>query len=182
MKLMRIFDGENPASPDGLYSIQYDHKDCSEYHFIMQSWRKPELLFSFFDHHITDLENGFWGDISIDEAVANTVSDAKRFEETLFTYCRSPQLELQYIFQPLYNHEYRLISLQKSKGKIRRSWLRLYALRIDRNCFVITGGAIKLTGHMQRIHLQEELQKLEQTKRFLQSNDIQISEDLNLLQ
>lgn len=148
----------------------------------MQSWRKHEFLFSFFRNHITDLENGFWGDISIMEAISNTVSDAKRFDKTLSAYCRSPQHELQYIFQPLYNHEYRLMALQKSKGKIRGSWLRLYALRIGRNCFVITGGAIKLTNNMQRTHLQEELRKLEQTKIFLQSHDIQISEDLNLLQ
>ncbi|MFX1707502.1 hypothetical protein PV783_26260 [Chitinophaga sp. CC14] len=179
MKLIRIFVPENATTPDGLYSIQYDQKEYSEYTCIMQTWRNQRELRDFFNRNSPDLRNGFWGETSIDEAIVTTITDAVRFEDTLFTCCQDINYELQYIFQPLFNTEYRLISLQKSKGKIRRSWLRLYALRIDKNCFIITGGAIKLTNNMRPVHLQEELSKLERTKRFLQSKNIQIPEDLN---
>lgn len=179
MKLMRIFVPEDVSSPDGLYSIQYDQKACGEYDCVMSTWHDKEALFTFFNSNIVDLENGFWGDITIGNAIRSTTDDAEKFEKTLSHYCRDSRYELQHIFQPLYNNEYRLISLQKSKGKIRRSWLRLYALRLDSNCFILTGGAIKLTSNMQPAHLQEELRKLERTKRFLQSKNIQIPEDLN---
>jgi hypothetical protein len=179
MKIKSIFVSAVDSKPGGLYSIQYDQSGMSEYKRVRQYWRDHEALYAFFNNHITDLKNSFWGNLSIDDAISTTMMDADRFEDALLTYCQGGKYELQFIFQPLYNNEYRLISLQKSKGKIRRSWLRLYALRLERNCFVITGGAIKLTHNMQAPHLQEELNKLERAKIFLQSNDIYIPEDLN---
>lgn len=181
MKIKPIFAPENNERPDGLYSMKYAQADMSEYERIMDQWQDYNTLFTFFKRNTADLLSGFWGDITIGEAILNTMADAETFDETLYDYCRCGRYELQYIFQPLYNSEYRLISLQKSKGKIRRSWLRLYALRLDRNCFIITGGTIKLTHNMQAIHLQEELSKLEQAKRFLQSKHILIPEDLNTI-
>jgi len=54
-----------------------------------------------------------------------------------------------------------------------KSWLRLYAIRIDANVFVISGGAIKLTPNMnERDHLLKELSKLEITKSFLKEMDL----------
>lgn len=51
---------------------------------------------------------------------------------------------------------------------IRPSWLRIYAIRVDVNLFVISGGAIKLTPTMNETdHLILELDKLEITKQYL---------------
>jgi hypothetical protein len=55
----------------------------------------------------------------------------------------------------------------------------LYAIRLAENCYLVTGGAIKLTLDMKREHLQNELKKLEQAKLFLRSNGIDYPEDLN---
>lgn len=181
MEIKRIFDSAISTSPGGLYSLQYDQSGMSEYKRVRQYWRDHQSLYTFFNSHITDLKNGFWGDLSIDDAILTTMIDADQFEDALLTYCQGGKYELQFIFQPLYNSEYRLISLQKSKGKLRRSWLRLYALRLERNCFVITGGAIKLTHNMQAPHLQAELNKLERAKVFFQSNNIYVPEDLNTI-
>lgn len=179
MKIKSIFVSAINTNPGGLYSMQYDQSGMSEYKRVRQYWRDHESLYTFFNSHITDLKKGFWGDLSIEDAISTTMMDADQFEDALLTYCQGGKYELQVIFQPLYNSEYRLVSLQKSKGKIRRSWLRLYALRLERNCFIITGGAIKLTHNMQAPHLQAELNKLERAKMFLQSNSIYIPEDLN---
>lgn len=62
----------------------------------------------------------------------------------------------------------------------RQGWLRLYAIRLGENCYIITGGAIKLTHHMRRDHLQAELKKLKLVQTFLQNNDINYPEDLNI--
>lgn len=47
------------------------------------------------------------------------------------------------------------------------------AIRLEKNVFVITGGAIKLTPAMQdRQHTQEELNKLNLCRQFLLDNDV----------
>jgi hypothetical protein len=79
----------------------------------------------------------------------------------------------------LNNFEYAIASLQKSKARIRKGWLRLYAIRLAENCYLVTGGAIKLTQDMKRAHLQDELKKLELAKQFLRDNGIDFPEDLN---
>jgi hypothetical protein len=53
------------------------------------------------------------------------------------------------------------------------SWLRIYAIRFEKNVFVITGGAIKLTPTMQeRAHTQQELTKLNLCRQFLMENGV----------
>jgi hypothetical protein len=86
---------------------------------------------------------------------------------------------LQHLFKPLNNFEYAISIHQKSKGRVRKGWLRLYAIRLAANCYMVTGGAIKLTADMKRSHLEYELKKSEQTKQFLRTNGIDYPEDLN---
>ena len=59
--------------------------------------------------------------------------------------------------------------LGKEKGKPhRRSWLRLYAIKLNVGIYIITGGAIKLTRTMQeREHTLLELSKMEKVRNFL---------------
>lgn len=52
------------------------------------------------------------------------------------------KVKLDAYFEPLQETERKsVLSLQK--GKIRQNRLRLYALKIDMDCYVITGGAVK---------------------------------------
>lgn len=54
----------------------------------------------------------------------------------------------------------------RNKGHL--SWLRLYAIRLEKGTFIITGGAIKLTYKMpERTHTLQELIKMEQVRNFL---------------
>lgn len=73
------------------------------------------------------------------------------------------------IFKPLHNQEtsIRELSLQKGRSH-RKSHLRLYAIRIDRGTYVITGGAIKLVRTMQESEaLMTEWRKLGTVRRYL---------------
>lgn len=77
------------------------------------------------------------------------------------------------VFKPLRPTSWRPESFEKCKAKGFRktSWLRVYAIRLGVNHFVITGGAIKLTRTMnEREHLNEELMKLEVVCRFLKAD------------
>lgn len=64
-------------------------------------------------------------------------------------------------------------------ARIKRGWLRLYAIRLAPNCYLVTGGAIKLTNDMRRKHLQHELMKLDQAKALLRNTGIYYPQDLN---
>ena len=53
------------------------------------------------------------------------------------------------------------------------SWLRIYAIRLEPNVYVVTGGAIKLTRAMQdKEHTMIELNKLNKCKEFLKRNGV----------
>lgn len=48
------------------------------------------------------------------------------------------------------------------------SWLRIYAIKLEPGCYIITGGAIKLTRTMQeREHTLAELTKMEKVRSYL---------------
>ena len=65
----------------------------------------------------------------------------------------------------------------------------IYSVAIDSdyfdlaaNCFVITGGAIKVTLGMETPYLQEELQKLEKVRQFLVDHDVRDQTDFEYLE
>jgi len=76
--------------------------------------------------------------------------------------------------------ELRIIDLAKQKSK--RRWLRIYALRIDTNSYVITGGAIKLTHKMAgRLHTEKELIKLDTCRNYLKDQGVFDTDSFNEL-
>ena len=74
--------------------------------------------------------------------------------------------QLDGLFHPLSLADNRAHELTREKArnwdrKQHPSWLRIYAIRIEPNVYIVTGGAIKLTATMQeREHTQKELDKL----------------------
>lgn len=87
------------------------------------------------------------------------------------------------LFLPL-GKQHRLPTHQLTKAKIESRrfprFIRLYAIRIGPNTFVISGGAIKLTQLMnQHKDTNKELEKLELVKSFLIEKEIKTEDDLN---
>jgi len=163
MKLICIF-GEN------LFAIQHTGESKDEFAKMFELWQDPEYLESFFEKHKVDLSSPFWGFISIEDAIFNTFEYAQNFEKRLIELSeqsRENQLKgLDEIFNPLNKTPPLIFDFEKSKAKA--NWLRIYALKIENNIYVITGGAIKLTRTMEeREHTSEELKKIEKTRRFL---------------
>ena len=51
--------------------------------------------------------------------------------------------------------------------------MRLYAIKVDENCFLITGGTIKFHHLMrERPHTALELEKINQCKDYLKENSV----------
>lgn len=181
MKLVPIFVPDD--SDDGLWSIHLDGELQSEFDKFFDVMHDIEWLHDFFEENKIDLHGGFFGKISIGLAVSRTLEEAGEMEDSLYDYSeqgfRKKDSNLQHLFKPLNNFEYSITAHQKSKARIRKGWLRVYAIRLAANCYLVTGGAIKLTLDMKKGHLQNELKKLELAKAFLRSNGITYPEDLN---
>jgi len=81
---------------------------------------------------------------------------------------------LNTFFVPFHNQEYRNdVLLSQQKGKLNKNRLRIYAIKIDDNCFVITGGAIKLSQSTQENKENDrEVTKMKNARDYLIRKDV----------
>lgn len=174
---------------NSLISIKYIENENDEFERIFDNWTDVEYLSNFFNEHNKDLQSGFYGKIRIEQAIERTIQEAEELEEIILEISESGKTNdykaLQTLFKPLDNNEYTLKDHQQSKayGSEHKSWLRIYAIRIAKNTYVITGGAIKLTETMNdRVHLKEELKNLESVKEYLIDNGLFDEDDFEYLE
>jgi len=150
-----------------LFAFQYPQETKDEYVRLLDMWNDPEYLVKYAENNKSYIPLY----LSIEDFVEEIMEDVEILEETLISHSKGKFQTLDICFQPLHNIEFqhKILSLQKKKCK----YLRLYAIKIDANCFVITGGAIKLTRTMQEHpDTNIELLKLERCKNYLQNNNI----------
>jgi hypothetical protein len=168
-----------------LYSVAYDNNEM-EFKRLFDLWINDfEYLESFFENNKHDLQSGYFGNITVEEAIERTIDNAVKLRKRFFNIANNIEgdsINMQQLFRPLHNNEYQLKSLSKEKSK--RDWLRIYAIRISKNTYVIAGGAIKLTSTMneQDSHLLLELKKLEITKQFLIENGLTDESDFGFFE
>jgi len=185
MKIDRIF----AIIEASLITIKYEHNETDEFERLFDDWTDVEFLFDFFSEHILDLQSGFFGKISIEKAIERTIQEAEKLEQIILEISENGKTDnyenLQSLFKSLSVRDYKIRDHQESKayGSEHKSWLRIYAIRIEKNTFVISGGAIKLTKTMNdRTHLQEELNKLELVKEYLIENGLFDKDDFEYLE
>lgn len=181
MNFVPIFDNEN----QGLYSFIYNDQIESEFDRLFDLWQDVEYLENFFSSNVLDLQSGFYGSITVEDAVLQTIDEVKKFrEEILKIYEQSKNRKydtLDDLFIPLHQFERTGADLIKHKayGLKDCSWIRLYALKLESNYFIVTGGCIKLTDKMKdRPHTQDELTKLDVCRDFLRKEGISDSQGL----
>lgn len=180
MKIVDIFAIEK----NRLLSVQFDTNDCDEFTLTFRNWNDTEYLEDFFEKNKSDLQSGFFGAISIEEAIFSTIDEATEFEEKIRAVAKIGKFETQsslqdLVFYPLHKNDqtYNLVE-SKAYGKEYKSWLRIYAIRINSECYVISGSAIKLTENMnERDHTSDELDKLKITASYLKENGLLEEED-----
>jgi hypothetical protein len=165
MKIVRIFKGNN-----NLLSFKYDNEDENEFDRLFDLWNDIEFLYDFFEDNVEYLKDIYWTSESIDNVVLETRELAGKFEDQLLDYEFKDdyvqQMYLEEIFEPLEISSFRDIALSKTKAK--KSWLRIYALKVNKSSFIITGGAIKLTAKMEEHEItKNELVKLEICRHYL---------------
>lgn len=160
-----------------IYSAKFNGEKENEFRRVFNFWNDPESLYKFFKTHEKDLKSGFFGDISIIDAMEKTREYAPKLEAKILKAAKKGKKDktedLSTIFKPL-SEKYRSdnYEMDKVSGGERKSWLRIYAIRAERNKYIVTGGAIKLVKRMQeREHLKLEIEKLKIVQRYCFDNE-----------
>lgn len=160
MKIIRIF-------ADRLFSFQYADETDNELSRLLTNWSDASYLYQFVTQHKADLPKY----VEIPTLINQLVDNANTIDDILCEISTNLNRKLEEFFRPLDNQEYYFVELSKQKG--RKNYLRLYAIRIDENCFVITGGAIKFHHlNKDRPHTQKEMEKIERCRDFLKENGV----------
>lgn len=105
---------------------------------------------------------------------------AADFETFLLKNCRAGTLD--YIFRFLNNnqYEYRGIDRSKAKNTTFPFWLRIYAIRLEEECYLITGGGIKLTEKMsEHKNTQDALSVINRVRDWLVQEGIHDRDSLS---
>ncbi len=163
------------AGDGRLWAARYDEMEDNILYITFKNWLDIDWLEQFFYENSADLLQ-YFSITSLDEAVFDTFSDAIRLQSVILDL--SPYADLDALFKPLDNNCTTEMLLNKEKAKGFRtsghpSWLRLYALKLEPQTYVITGGAIKLTYTMkERQHTIDELHRLERVRNFLIENGV----------
>jgi hypothetical protein len=154
-----------PIFAEKLYAFQYDGEAEDEYTRLRRLWIDIDYLRQFAkQNNIADISE-FRDEIRSEadylaDLVDKINKNKKRFEEFF--------MSLDDLVTRV-----KVLALQKGKRKGSKYKLRLYAIKIDENLFVITGGAIKLVHKMeQHEDTRREKNKLEAAKAFFERNDI----------
>lgn len=153
-----------------LWAVRYDGDKDNALFTLFEQWNDPEWLVNFFLANISDLTS-YFKITDINQAIYDTIEDSHKLQCLILDI--SPDANLDLLFRPLENNRTSEILLGKEKARIKNrpqhaSWLRIYAIKLEPGCYIITGGAVKLTRTMQeRAHTLAELNKMETVRNFL---------------
>ncbi len=175
--------------PDYLFAVRFDDKDHNEYDASFSLWRDLDYLVDFFDENKTLIDTEFWHN-----AVSSTVSEdlAQAVVDESFDFERHIKViavntangetpDFDDFFKEL-GGQYKFLREHvphKSYGTASPTMLRLYAIRVSANCYVVVHGGIKLTKQIQDTpKLAKELfSKIDNVLRFFKANGIIDTED-----
>jgi hypothetical protein len=166
MKIVRIFENRNK-----LLAVYDSDLEIDELRKLQQRWKNVSVLRNYFIENKEYLENDFWKRKDVKKIVASTVRFSEELFRRIYEFSKDDKsADLDELFRDLWEKSYGEKSLTSTK--ISKSWLRIYALRISGNEYIITGGAIKLTQTMQgHPDTAEELEKLYQCRNYLVQNN-----------
>lgn len=165
---MMLFDD---ITKDGrLWSVRYEGASDNALFECFAQWNDVEWLRDFFSVNKEDLES-FFRITDVNKAIYDTIEDSDKLQCLILDL--SPDADLEKLFRPLDNRQTVAMMLDKEKARLKNaighpSWLRLYAIRLEKGTYIVTGGAIKLTAAMsEREHTLNELSKMEKVRNFL---------------
>jgi len=163
---------------DFLYSMKYGNQEC-EYDRIFNQLENVDSITHFFEENKDYLNLPAWNKVTnIESATRQVLKEAYELEKRLFDFAenamkgKTPDLDkmFQYIGGKEFSDIYEYTPM-KAYGKGRPPFLRLYAIKLAPNKYVITGGRIKLHDSIQSSPGIKEhvLQNIRRTREWLQN-------------
>ncbi|MBO7415898.1 MAG: hypothetical protein J6U22_04910 [Bacteroidaceae bacterium] len=179
MKLVTIFD-------DRIWSVVYDDSIEDAFNDEFDRWHNAEYVYNYILENIDSKNNSPWRKYSAKELTVMVKNEAIMFESRLEKLYINGFKDFDNEFVNLSNNVYEIQLIEsKAYGKpieLKPSILRLYAIRIEKDKYVITGGGIKFVREMKDSKdLTKELDKLRIVKQWLKDNGIHISNDIDTL-
>ena len=165
-----------------LWAVRYEEDRSNCFDLLFSNWYDMNWLKSFFQENLADLSS-FFHITDVYEAVMETIDEATRLECLMLDI--TPDANLDLLFKHLENSRFSEMALGREKaygdGSLQHpSWLRIYAIKIERGVYLVTGGAIKLTHEMKdRSHTLAELAKMEHVRNYLLDNGVYDLEGFN---
>ncbi|WNJ17455.1 hypothetical protein [Pontibacter sp. G13] len=159
-----------------MYAVQWDGNELDALRTLLNQWADPLYLSRFYQEHSRDMPRQW----NLVEFVDQVAREHDEIEMLLTGASELETLGLETFFVPLFNEEYQIKprALRKGRTGFRRSILRVYAIRIDTDCYLISGGAIKLTRTMQEApHTLLELRKLYRLADYLKDQGVDTQYD-----
>ncbi|MBD5272882.1 MAG: hypothetical protein HDS42_06440 [Bacteroides sp.] len=176
---------------DYLYSISFDEEDLNEYSRVFSEWHDLDYLINFFTENKDFVNTEFWRKAGLNpenpeqsaERVIDEADNLETYIQEIVSNCSSgkkPDFDEYFHFL---GGKYKCIwSLEpmKSYGTSSPSLLRLYAIKLDKNCYLIVYGGIKLGDTIQNSPVLKDkvFKKIDAVLSFLKANGITDSDDI----
>lgn len=181
---------------DNLWSVKFKGEEMDEISRLFSLWTSPEYIFNFMEEHAAYLRNQFW--VGKHATPASTAKSAlnqskklfKRLIQLQYNVDKGEHYDFNSFFVPLsldYNEE----ELKKVKAYSPKTLddpnsvaiFRLYAIWIESNVYIITGGGIKLVKEMKDMpELKTELQKIKIVREWLEEQGIASADQIRVVQ
>jgi hypothetical protein len=156
MKIVSIF-------AEYIYAFHYAAEVDNEYDKAMDLWTNVSYLQAYAKRNNVSNVYGF---------IETILKNAEEIQD-LLDNCNQNEIPFALYFEALQESERKKEVLSLQKGKIRRNQLRFYAIKIEDNCFVITGGAIKMSQKMEdHPDTKNELEKLKIARIYFLQNGV----------
>lgn len=171
--------------PPYIYSVRYAEYADNEFDRLLDMWNDTSEITCFLNDNIQLVTGAFWR--TTPENMARQILDEAEELEDLFDEYRAnadanAKPDFDNLFRYLegkYKYETKHFPM-KSYGPQRPSLIRLYAIKMGPNCYLITGGGIKLADTIQNSpDLKDHvLQNIDRVRDYLKANGIMDGEDL----
>lgn len=174
-------------------AIEYDslYLGQNEFTNIRAKWKDPYFLRSFYDENVEFFITQYWRGLSRERFVTDVAASRAQIFGDFKQSCINHNIYNH--FEPLTEYDadirskneqrgmaHQLVKLKSKYGFIiNKTAFRLYAIEVDINCFIITGGAIKIVKEMKQApNTNLELQKLDYLFDMLKTENICTKKDL----
>jgi hypothetical protein len=190
MKISPIFEGDIKPEVCNLWAVTYPEMgEDSPNIFVslFDSWHNTEYLRAFFTPRMGGLANT-WKGMTVEQAIDRIEDEADDFSEELKDIetkaAGYEDKSLDDVFEHLHNEEFRFKGRNKDHRKARPyledSAIRIYAIKLEDGCFIVTGGGIKLTAKMKDADLEIEIDRIKRVQDYLKAEGI--ADKMGLLQ